>query len=146
MSKSNSFETSFLQHIFNNTAITGIGDAGGVLGSSVAGSLYIGLHTSDPGEAGSQTTNEAAYTNYARVAVARTAGGWSVLGNTVSNVGAITFPQSGATGANVTHFSVGTDLSGAGSLLFSGALTASLNITDGVTPEFGAGSLTVTED
>lgn len=57
--------------MFNNTDFANIGDAGGLQNSATAGSLYISLHTSDPGEAGSQTTNEANYTSYARVAVAR---------------------------------------------------------------------------
>lgn len=75
MSMSNAFETSLLDHIFNNAAVANIGDAGGLQPSATAGSLYLSLHTGDPGEAGDQTTNETAYTNYARVAVVRTAGG-----------------------------------------------------------------------
>lgn len=72
------FQNSLLALIFNNTAFTGIGDAGGLLGSAAAGSLYVSLHTSDPGAGGNQTSNECAYTSYARVAVARTAGGWAI--------------------------------------------------------------------
>ena len=56
--------------MFNNTDFANIGDAGGLQNSATAGSLYVSLHTADPGEAGSQTTNEANYTSYARVAVA----------------------------------------------------------------------------
>jgi hypothetical protein len=61
VSKSNSFETALLSHIFENAAIANIGDATGVRGSTTAGSLYFSLHTSDPGEAGDQTTNEIAW-------------------------------------------------------------------------------------
>jgi len=71
MSKSNACENGLLLLMFNNTDFANIGDAGGLQNSATAGSLYISLHTSDPGEAGSQTTNEANYTSYARVAVAR---------------------------------------------------------------------------
>jgi archaellum component FlaG (FlaF/FlaG flagellin family) len=78
MSKSNTFETDLLGLIFNNTDITLIGDAAGLQNSATAGSLYVSLHTADPGEAGDQITNETAYTNYARVAVARTGGGVAV--------------------------------------------------------------------
>lgn len=67
-----------LDLLFNNEAATGIGDAGGLLPSAAAGNLYVSLHTADPGAGGDQTTNEAAYTSYARVAVARTVAGWTV--------------------------------------------------------------------
>ena len=60
MSKSNSFETSLLQHIFNNTAIANVGDATGLPASATAGSLWVSLHTADPGEAGTQSTSETA--------------------------------------------------------------------------------------
>ena len=85
MSKSNSLENDLLKHIFNNDAIALVGDATGLRGSTTAGSLYVSLHTADPGEAGDQTTSETAYTNYARVAVARTTGGWTVTNNAVAN-------------------------------------------------------------
>ena len=91
MSASNAFENSLLLLILNNTNIANIGDATGLRGSSAAGNVYVGLHTADPGEAGTQATSEATYTGYARVAVARTAGGWTVAGNAFSNTAAITF-------------------------------------------------------
>lgn len=146
MSKSNSFETALLGLIFNNSDITGIGDAGGVQNSVIAGSLYVSLHTADPGEAGSQTTSEATYTNYARVAVARSAGGWTVSGNSATNTSQITFPQCGASGNTITYVGIGTDTSGAGTLLYSGALNSSLAVALNITPLFAANGLTVTED
>ena len=145
MSATNAFETSLLQHIFTNSDIANIGDATGLRGSTTAGSLYISLHTSDPGEAGSQTTNETAYTNYARVAVARNAA-WTVSGANASNTGAVTFAACGVTGATITHFGIGTDSSGAGTLLFKGALTASLAVSSGITPSFAAGELDINAD
>lgn len=146
MSKTNSCENSLLLLIFNNTDFANIGDAAGLQNSATAGSLYVSLHTSDPGEAGSQTTNETAYTNYARVAVARSGAGWTVTNNEASNTAAVTFPQCGVTGATITHFGVGTDSSGAGTLLYKGALTASLAVSNGITPQFAAGALDITED
>jgi hypothetical protein len=146
MSKSNTFENDLLKHVFNNDAITLVGDAGGLLGSSTAGSLYVSLHTADPDEGGDQTTSETAYTSYSRVAVARTVGGWTVSGNTVSNAALVQFPQCGVTGATLTHFGVGTASSGAGKLLYSGALTASLAVSSGIQPQFAGGDLDVTED
>lgn len=125
MSKSNAWENGLLLLLFNNTDFANVGDAAGLQNSAAAGSLYVSLHTSDPGEAGSQTTNETAYTNYARVAVARSGAGWTVSGNSVSNTAAIPFAQCGATGATITHFGIGTDSSGAGTLLYSNTLGAS---------------------
>lgn len=146
MSKSNTFETDLLNLIFVNTDIALIGDAAGLQNSATAGSLYVSLHTADPDEAGTQATNETAYTNYARVAVARTVGGWTVSGNTVSNAALVQFPQCGVTGATLTHFGVGTDSSGAGKLLYSGALSSSLAVSSGIQPQFSSGDLDVTED
>lgn len=146
MSKSNTFENDLLLLVFNNTDITLIGDAAGLQNSAAAGSLYVSLHTSDPGEAGDQTTNETAYTNYARVAVARSGAGWTVTGNAVANAALVQFPQCGVTGATLTHFGVGTDSSGAGKLLYSGTLSASLAVSSGIQPQFAAGDLDITED
>jgi hypothetical protein len=146
MSKSNTFENDLLKHIFNNDAIALIGDATGVRGSTTAGNLYVSLHTADPGEAGDQTTSETVYTNYVRKEVARTTGGWTVSGNTVSNAALVQFAQCGATGATLRYFGVGTDSSGAGKLLYSGALTADLAVSSGIQPQFSAGDLDITED
>ncbi len=90
MSKSDVWENSVLKLVFQNLAAGTIGDAGGLLPSSAAGSLYVSLHSADPGEAGSQTTSELAYTNYARVGVARGTALWTVSTNTASNGSAIT--------------------------------------------------------
>lgn len=146
MSLSNTFETALLNHIFNNAAIANVGDATGLPASAAAGSLYVSLHTADPGEAGSPTTSEATYTGYARVAVARSAGGWTVSGASASNAAAINFPAATAGSNTLTHFGISTSASGAGTLLLSGALTASLAVSAGITPSFAAGQLTVAAD
>jgi hypothetical protein len=146
MSATNAFETQLLQLIFENANAANIGDATGLRGSSTAGSFYISLHTADPTDAGTQTSSEAAYTSYARVAIARSTGAWTVTGNEATNDSAITFPACTGGSATVTHFGIGTDSSGAGNLLFSGALSASLAISNGITPSFAAGALDVTCD
>ena len=146
MSKSNAFETDFLTLVFNNTNIGNIGDATGLRGSSTAGSLYVALHTADPGEAGTQATSEATYTSYARVAVARSGAGWTVSGNAVSNAAAITFPACTGGTNTITHFSVGYESSGATKVLYKGALSSSLVVSTGITPEFATGDLDITED
>ena len=147
MSMSNAFETELLDLIFNNAAIANIGDAGGLQPSATAGSLYVSLHSADPGEAGTQLTSEVAYTNYARVAVARSAGGWTVSGNTASNTALIQFPQCGASGATATYVGIGTVAEpGAGLLLYSGQLGSSLTIANLITPQFAAGALDCVAD
>lgn len=146
MSMSNAAEQALLDLLFLNVDWANIGDAGGLQNSATAGSFYIALHTSDPGEAGTQTTNEIAYTSYARVAVARTAGGWTRSGSTIENAALVQFPQCTGGSGTATHFSIGTDPSGAGQIVLSGALTSSLAISNGIQPQFAAGELTATAD
>ena len=146
MSKSNAWETALLALVFNNDNAANIGDATGLRGSSTAGSLYVSLHTGDPGEAGSQTTNECAYTSYARVAVARSGAGWTVSGNAVTNAALVQFPQCTGSSETATYFGIGTASSGAGVLLYKGALSASLAISSGIQPQFAAETLNGTED
>lgn len=142
MSKSNTFENDFLKLIFNAVAIANIADNAGI---SPLTNLYVSLHTADPGETGDQTTNEIAYTSYARAAVARTAGGWTVTANSVSPAAAINFPAgTGGTGT-ATHFGVGTDASGTGKLLYSGTITPNIVCGNGITPQLTTSS-SITEE
>lgn len=143
MSKGDTFENDWLKLIFNATAIANVADNAA---SAPLTNLYVSLHTADPGEAGDQTTNETAYTGYARVAVARTTGGWTVTANSVSPVATITFGECTASpGAALTHFAVGTAASGAGKILYSGTLTPNVTMATGVTPLIKTTS-TITED
>jgi hypothetical protein len=147
MSKSNSFENSLLQLLFNNVDIANIGDAGGIQNSATAGSLYLALHTADPGEAGDQTTNECAYTSYDRVAVARSGAGWTVAANVATNFALAQFPECTGGSETITYVSIGTSAyPTAGVILYSGALTASRSVSSGIQPQFSATSLSVTED
>ena len=141
MSKGDTYENDMLKLIFNATAIADLAQDDG---TSPATTLTVALHTSDPGEAGTQATNEIAYTGYARIAVARTTGGWTVTGNSVSPVANIDFGEmTGGTGGTVTHFSVGTGV--ANKLLYSGTVTPNIVVTNGVTPRLKTTS-TTTED
>ena len=121
MSKGNTFENDLMKLIFQGTAIADLADNDA---TSPLTSLYVSLHTGDPGEAGNQTTSEIAYTGYARQAVARSAAGWTVTNNSVSPVANIDFPEmTGGAGGTVTHWAVGTVVSGAGKILYSGTVT-----------------------
>lgn len=146
MSKSNTLENELLEHLFNNAAIAGVGDATGLRGSSAAGSLYIAFHTGDPGDAGNQSTNETAYTGYARQAVARDGSGFTVTANSVSPQADVPFPEcTAAPGSPLTHFSIGTAASGAGKILYHGTYTPNVTMAVGVAPVLKASS-TITED
>jgi hypothetical protein len=142
MSKSNTFENDWLKLIFNATAIANLADNAA---SSPLTNLYVSLHTADPGEAGNQSTSEIAYTSYARVAVARTSGGWTVTNNSVSPVANIDFPAATGGSGTVTYFGVGSASSGTGVLYYSGTVTPNISVTSGVTPRLTTAS-TITED
>lgn len=146
MSKSNTFENELLLLLFNNTDIANIGDASGLQNSATAGSLYVALHTADPGESGNQSTSECAYTNYARVGVARSGAGWTVSGNNATNAADIVFPTSGSGPEVATHWSIGKESSGSTTILYKGALNASLTINNLIAPRIIAGALDVNED
>lgn len=145
MSKTNAWENALLLLLFENTNVANIGDATGLRGSSTAGNLYVSLHTSDPGEAGDQTTNEVAYTSYARVAVARTSSGWTITGNAAALDADVTFPAGTGGSGTATNWGLGTASSGAGFLLYKGAISPNIVCGDGVTPQLAAGTI-VTED
>ena len=146
MSMSNASELNLLNLLFNNTGWPNVGDAAGLQNSATAGSFYVALHSSDPGDAGDQTTNEVSYTGYDRVAVARSGAGFTIAGNQVSNAATVQFGECTAGTATATHFSVGLLSSGAGDILYSGALSASRSISAGITPLFNAGALQGTVD
>lgn len=123
MSKSNTYENSALLLEFNNTNIANVGDATGLRGSTTPGSFFLALHTADPGEAGTQATNECTYTNYARQAVARSSAGFTVSASNVTLTAAVNFPASIA-GANdvATHWSIGVASAGATVMTRSGII------------------------
>ncbi len=142
--KTDVFENDFLKLIFNGTAIANIADNAS---ASPLTNLYLSLHTADPTDAvaSGQSTNETTYTGYARVAVARTSGGWTVTGNSVSPVATISFGTCTAGTATITHVGIGTASSGTGKMLMTGALSPSISVASGVVPQITTAS-TITED
>lgn len=143
MSKSNTFENDILKLFFNGTAIANIADNAA---SSPATLLYASLHTADPGEAGNQSTNEISYTGYARTSIARTSGGFTVSGSSVTLTANVDFPEmTGGAGGTVTHFAIGTAASGTGKILYSGTTDPDHVIQTGNIPRLKTGT-TITED
>jgi hypothetical protein len=133
MSKSNATEVDILAKVFKNTAIPW----------DAATQLDIHLHTADPGEGGNSTTNEATYTSYALVTVNRNGTAWTGT-NPVQNGALIQFPQCTGGSNTLTHVSITP--AGSTQILYSGALTASLAVSNGIQPQFAAGALTASED
>jgi len=108
--------------------------------------LYIGLHTGSLAVGDDQSVNEATFGAYARLAIARTTGGWSApSGGSLSNAALAQFLEC-TSGTNlITHVSVGVAASGASLVIWSGALTASRTISSGIQAQFAAGALVITE-
>ena len=136
MSFGNTTENDICLLLFNATALSWNSNT----------DLYVSLHTADPGEGGSQTTSEATYTSYARVAVARSGSGWTVSSNTATNAALIQFPQATGGTNTITHVAIGTASGGAGQIIAKGALSASLSVSSGIQPQFSAGELDFTLD
>lgn len=140
MPMSNAFKQALALHLFNNADIANLGDATGVRGSTTPGSLYIALHTADPGAAGNQSTSECNYSGYARVAVARSSAGFTVTNGTPVNAAEILFPTNNSgSSVVITHFSIGLQSSGATTILAYGTVT--YTATNGTAPRFQAGQL-----
>lgn len=147
MSKTDAFEAAILDLIFANANIATIGDATGLRGAVAAGQLFISLHTADPGEGGNQSTNEVSYTGYARVGRNRAsgAGGFTRTGNSVSPTENVDFGACTAGSATATHFGIGAASSGAGLLLYKGAISPTIAIAAGVIPRLTTATA-ITED
>jgi len=136
MSKSNTTENDVLKCI-----LTGV-DPSWRAGATI----YLAAYTADPGEAGTATTNETAYTNYARIAITK-ATGWVDGGSSFSNAALLQFPQCGAVpGAPLSHIGLVSTPSGAGQIFYSGQLNDPLAIANLIQPQFAIGTLTIQED
>lgn len=142
MPKSTTFCNDLAALVFNATAIANLADNAA---SAPLTNLYLSLHTASPGIGGSQLTNETAFTNYVRIAVARTVGGWTVASGVSTNAALAQFAQCGVTGATITHVAIGTAASGAGKVLYAGALNSPLSVSNLIQPQFSAAALTATE-
>lgn len=143
MPKSTNTCNKILALVFNATAWADIAENDA---TSPLTNLYVSLHTADPGVGNSQTTNETSYTNYLRIAIIRTTSGWEIpSGGATSNAALAQFAQCGVTGATITHVAIGTASSGAGNVLYAGALSSPLAVANGIQPQFAANALDVTE-
>ena len=145
-SKTDAFEYDFLRATFNGAPITNHSASAGTT------QIWLGLHTADPGDAGS-TANEGGYTGYARTAVMRSTSGWAVTSGssaavaTVSPVANIDFPQATSTSTGTfAYASVYPSSNAAGSAAwYVGSVSPTINFGQNVTPRLTTGS-SITED
>lgn len=139
MSKTLAYEVALLKLLLNGTALANVFDNAA---SSPITDLYLSLHFADPGESGDQTSSEVTYGSYARVAVARTTGGWTVNASTgiATPVATISFPAPTSGSGTITHVGVGRDSSGSGYLFYSGSVTPNIIITVGAAPQLTTSS------
>lgn len=146
--KSDTFEYNLLKHVFNGTAISTLNATGGTT------SLWVGLHTADPGDAGS-TANEGGYTAYTRVQTDRSTGttGWNVTSGTsaalasASPTGTLSFPQVATTSTGTFGYAsvyLSSDISSSGMVYF-GAISPTIAFQQNTTPQITSGS-SITED
>jgi hypothetical protein len=143
MSKSNVFETDLLNLIFRNIPLP----------ADYGGTLYMSLHTADPGKAGDQTTGETTYAGYARVAVARdnTVNAFIVTGGTSANSLDAIWPISTDGPHILTHWAIGTAATGPGRRMYkfplrdTGGNVVSVQLNALGQPRINAGELTVSE-
>jgi hypothetical protein len=140
--KSTTYAGQLLAQILNGVGITGLTQNA----ASPLANLYLSLHTAAPGVGGAQTTNEAAYTGYARVAVTRSGTGWNITGAVAALAATATFPSPTGGAETETFFAVGTAASGTGLVLYAGALSSNIAVTaGGAAPGLASGSTTITE-
>lgn len=105
---------------------------------------YLALFTADPGESASLAA-EANYTGYARVALTK-ASSWTGSASPFTNTNLIQFGACTAGTNALTHFAVVDTASGAVAMMISGALSATLNVSSGIQPQFAASALSISAD
>lgn len=105
---------------------------------------YLALFTADPGESASLAA-EATYTGYSRVALTK-ASAWTGTSSPFTNSALIQFGACTGGSSLLTHFAVVDTASGAVNMMISGALSASLNVTAGIQPQFAPGILSISAD
>jgi len=141
MSKVDTAETNLLNLVLAAKTWTNVAAA-----STASTTIWVSLHTADPGDTGDQSTNETNYTGYLRVATNRTTADWVVSSGQAFPETAITFATCTASSTTtITHFSVGLSSSGAGTALYNGTVTPNISITTNVTASLTTASA-ISED
>jgi len=124
MSFTNFLETEILDHVFAGAAYT------------APSTLYLGLFTGAPGEAGGGT--ELSGNAYVRKAIA-----FTTSGDTTSNNAAVEFPTATGSWGTVTHVGV-FDAATSGNLMVYATLSASKAVASGDVFRVPSGDLDIT--
>lgn len=106
----NTIANDILKLYFNATAIANVADNAA---TAPLTNLYAALHSAFPGYTGTQSTSEVSYTGYARPAIARTTGGFTVATNGVALVATASMGQCTAGSATAMFATIGEAVSGA---------------------------------
>lgn len=128
---SDALENDFSELFFKATNWANIADNAA---SSPNTNLYLSLHTSSAGDAGTQTTNEITYTSYARKAVLRSASGFSVTGGVTTLVANNDFVAGTGGSGTASHMGLGRDSTSTGRLWMHGTVTPNIVTGNGITP------------
>lgn len=124
-----------LRLLLNATPVANLADNAS---SSPLTQFWLSLHTADPGEAGNQTTSEATYTSYARIAVVRTTSGWIVLGKQGVPTSKLSFPRCTGGSETLTHWAIGVAQTGSGAHFYSAPLPSPVAVSAGIRPTISA--------
>lgn len=124
--RGNTYINNINKLVYNATAFANVADNAA---SSPLTNIYMALHTADPGAGGGQNTSEATYAGYARQAVARTTGGFTITTQQIQLAANVPFPAAGPTATDVLRFwSTGSLVSGAGIVFHSGPIGSNLGV------------------
>lgn len=139
MGKGTATSNSLLNLIYRAEAWANIAD-----NTSTSPRTYIevALHSGPVAAGDAQTVNEISTGAYARLQIARSAAGWEAASDgSLSNKALAQYVECSSGSATITHVSTGHG----GVVLHSGALSASRGVSTGITMQFPANSLVVTE-
>lgn len=138
MSFTNYLEHATLDYLFGATSYT------------PSGTLYVGLSTTTPAEDGTNFTEPASASGYARAAITNTKSYWSTAAQTstsgeVHNLSTITFGVSSGNWGTITHGGLFDALTG-GNLLVQSAFADSQVIGNNTTVNIPSGSFSIRID
>lgn len=145
MSIGDTTENAILALVYRATAWANYADNAA---SSPQTNIGLSLHTADPGDSGTASTNEITYTSYTRVNKTRDSNattGWNTpAGGSVSPNTNIDFPAGTGGSGTATHFmtaaSNATPPTGAQVQLWSGEIEPDIVTGNGITPRLTTAS------
>ncbi len=144
-SKKAMFENDFLKHYFQNANIPLVGDSTGLRGSATPGNAFIALLKVSP--TNNTPGTECGYTGYTRVAVVRSASGFTVVDNEVYNAAIVAFGECSANPEVALSFAICRgNVVGVDDQDYWADLSAPYDIPIGKVPSFGIGDMKVTEN